>query len=194
MDIDWGPYLSSTTSLPHRPETELAVKANQSPTRTAIDCGCGAGRDIAYLREQGYQTFGFDSDVATVDVCKHRFADDNSVTISHASFETYEPPQASLILAHSSLFFCPRYTFEIFWDKILKSLEPKGVISCNFLGQKDSWLGKQFHRGFAVNLQEINKLFSQFDIVKLSERNEDGATITGDRKHWHTYTVIARRK
>jgi 2-polyprenyl-3-methyl-5-hydroxy-6-metoxy-1,4-benzoquinol methylase len=37
--------------------------------KIAVDCGCGAGSDIAYLRNEGFTVYAFDIEEASIKIC-----------------------------------------------------------------------------------------------------------------------------
>ena len=55
----WQKYYAQVSTQPHRKLTAMAVKAlNPALQKTALDCGCGTGSDIAYLLEQRFDVHG----------------------------------------------------------------------------------------------------------------------------------------
>ena len=66
-----------------------------------------------------------------------------------------------------------------------------GRFAGNFFGLNDSWAGNKemtFH-----SAEEVRKLFRNFEIEVFDERDEDGSTASGEEKHWHVYSVIAKK-
>ena len=99
-------YFDATECRYTRDDLKLGIQLVQG-SRVAIDCGCGAGSDIAFLRANGFTVYGFDIEQDSIARCQKRFGGDSKVALSHKSFSTFEYPLASLIVADASLFFCP---------------------------------------------------------------------------------------
>ncbi|WP_157735980.1 class I SAM-dependent methyltransferase [Granulosicoccus antarcticus] len=73
----------------------------------AIDCGCGAGRDTAFLLGKGFTVHAFDKELEAVEFCQKRFESNGNFHATQACFSDFHYPPASLVMAHASLFFCP---------------------------------------------------------------------------------------
>ncbi|HFF4910339.1 TPA: methyltransferase domain-containing protein, partial [Acinetobacter baumannii] len=96
--------------LKHRPILEKALGYFPNLPLVAIDCGCGAGNESAYLLSKGFNVHAFDISIDAQKVCTDRFKDDSKFIFYHESFEDFNFPSSSLIIASSSLFFCnPSY-------------------------------------------------------------------------------------
>ena len=172
---------------PHRPLTEkaLAYLNRDTGALSALDCGCGTGADMAYLYEQGLQVKGFDIRTDAVDICQRRFAGTDAVQVSESSFQDFDYPAADLILAHSSLFFCPQDEFAGVWQAICRALPAGGIIAGDFLGINDSWVSSPEHVVSAFSRAQLDELFADFEILWFEERDADGKTALGRSKHWH---------
>lgn len=161
----------------------------------AVDCGCGAGRHLAYLREQGFEVYGFDVEPDAIRWCEDRFRGDDAVYLDVASFETYTYPEAALVMAFASLFFCPADGFEEAWSRIESSVVPGGIFFGMFMGKRDEWAQRETSFGKTLTFDEtaLRSRFSNFEIVDWHERDEEGGTAMDGRKHWHVYSVTARK-
>lgn len=187
----WREYYQKALSRPHHKRTEFAVTLNQSPSRVAVDCGCGTGSDIDYLERQGYQVHGFDVNPDSVAICRDRFANNALVEISQSSFEAYDYPQNGLVIANSSLFFAEPSVFEDTWHKLAASIAIGGVFAGDFMGTKDSWVNNYRSSITPVTESKLQQLLVDFDIIKFDERDESARTSLGKLKHWNTYSVVA---
>ena len=190
----WREYYAKVIARPHLKRTEFSKGLNTSSLKVAIDCGCGVGADIAYLLQCGYQVHGFDHNTDAIEVCRERFNSDALVDISLDSFETYDYPKAGLVTANSSLFFADPQTFADAWQKIVECIDVGGVFSGDFLGDKDSWATNYRSPTTALTRDEVEQLFTQFEIVRFEERDEDALTARGYMKHWHVYSVVAIKR
>jgi len=81
-------YFDVTADRDVRSDLHQAIKLVDEP-KIAIDCGCGAGRDIAYLLANGFIIHAFDIESDSILRCKKRFEGKNNVFLSHASFNSF---------------------------------------------------------------------------------------------------------
>jgi tellurite methyltransferase len=100
-------------------------------------------------------------------------------------------PPADLVHASLSLPFCEPEHFPAFWQKIVAAIQPGGRFAGQFFGIKDSWADDPemtFHTE-----DQVRALFDGFKVESFHEQDEDGSSLNGP-KHWHIFTVIARKK
>jgi len=57
--------------------------------KIAIDCGCGAGADIQFLRVNGFTVHAFDIEEEAITRCKKRFKGDVKVILSQDGFSSF---------------------------------------------------------------------------------------------------------
>lgn len=190
----WREYYDKALQRAHSKRTEFAIKLNQSQSKVAVDCGCGTGSDIAYLAQQGYQVFGFDINPDSIAICQQRFNTHALVEISQSSFECYLYPSAGIIIANSSLFFAEPDQFERSWRNIESALQVGGVFAGDFMGLNDSWAGNYRSATAPLSEAKVRELFTNFDLVRFYERDEQGPTSLGRIKHWHSYSVVAIKR
>ena len=176
---------------------ERDASVNSAP-KIAIDCGCGAGADIAYLRNQGFVVHGFDLEAESIARCSARFTDDVDVHLSQASFNSFTYPAAVLITADARLFFCPVAEFDAVWAKITTALIPGGIFSGAFLGPKDTMASPDYDKQaywpdvLTVTEAQLKPKFADFDIISWTEHDFLGQTAQGEPHHWHIFAVVAR--
>lgn len=190
-------YLDNTRQTPIRPELEYALGlcANAG---VAIDCGCGAGSNIAHLRTRGFSVHAYDIDKQAIALCAERFAGDANVHVSVDSFGTFSYPNASVVVADASLFFCLSHEFSLFIEKVIQSLQPDGLFYGAFLGARDTMASDNFNVDdywgdvLVFDEQSIKKSLKDFDMLQFKEHESDGVAITGEPHHWHIYSVVAR--
>lgn len=194
MQPSWREYYKKVASQSHRPITELAADLIGDLPAVAVDCGCGAGRDAAYLLNRGFKVHAFDKEQQAIEFCQDRFNGHAKFRAMQSCFVDFDYPASSLVIAHSSLFFCPSQGFEAVWLKVVDSLSVGGVLCVDLLGGNDSWVASPRHTVTAFTLDQVQGLFTGFDVVKLSERDEKGTTAIGNQKHWHTFSVLAVKK
>lgn len=190
----WRDYYAKALTRQHASKTETAAKLDATALRTAVDCGCGTGADIAYLSSLGYQVYGFDVNPDAVAICKERFAGNALVRVTEARFEEFDYPACGLATAHSSLFFADPTRFAVTWQRIEAALVPGGVFAGDFMGVRDDWAKSYRAPITALEHEHIERLLEGFDIIEFNERDEPGITALGRTKHWHMYSVVAVKK
>ncbi len=164
--------------------------------RIAVDAGCGVGRDALFLVEQGYEVHAYDkSDVAIARLREMAGKVCGEVLFPEvSSFEAFEYPKSSLISACSSLFFCDPGAFPFAWERIARSLVRGGIFCGHFMGPNDSWARMERGDLTIFDRAGLGRLFDRdFRIIDIHEHDAEGATLLGATKHWHTYSVVARK-
>ena len=192
-------YFDATTDRPVRDDLRFAVSL-ATGDRVAIDCGCGAGSDIAYLRSEDFVVHAFDVEADAIRRCTERFADDARVHLQRASFTGFDYPAASLIVADASLFYCPPQDSDDVWRRITDALVPGGVFAGSFLGPGDTMAGPDFDRDafwpevLVMTEDELRPRFGDFNILRWNEHRQSGETADGTPHDWHIYAVVAQKK
>ncbi len=192
-------YYDVTTDREVRADLRFAADL-VTQEKIAIDCGCGAGRDIAFLRDKGFIVHGFDLEAESIRRCRERFGEDPGVFLSQASFNSFIYPSAALIVADASLFFCPEGDFEDVWCKITESLVPGGIFAGSFLGPEDTMAGPEYNREafwpdvLTFTEDSLRPRFYGFEILRWTEHNFLGETAQGAPHHWHIYSVVAKKR
>jgi len=192
-------YYNTTEHSEVRADLSFAVSL-LGDERIAIDCGCGAGSDIAFLRENHFTVYAFDIEQASIQRCRKRFKDDDEVLLFQDSFSSFIYPSASLIVADASLFFCPPIEFENVWSSMTESLKPKGIFCGSFLGPKDTMAGPDYDKDsfwpdvMVFTEAEVRKNMTDFDIIKWTEHEVSGETAQGEPHHWHIFSVVAKKR
>jgi SAM-dependent methyltransferase len=191
-------YYDVTADRDVRTDLQHAIQLVGEP-KIAIDCGCGAGRDIAYLLANGFIVHAYDIESESILRCGERFGDNDSVFLSQNSFTSFSYPAASLIVADASLFFCPESDFNEVWNKVKTSLMPAGIFVGSFLGPKDSMAGPDYRRDafwpdvLVFTEDQLRPRFNEFETVRWTEHDMDGKTAQGAPHHWHVYSIVARK-
>lgn len=191
-------YFAQTVDSQTRDDLLLAASLIGSE-KVAIDCGCGSGSDIAYLREQGFTVHAFDIEDESIRICCERFKDDEHVLLSQDSFMSFAYPESSLIVADASLFFCAESEFDMVWQKLQQSLCLGGIFCGSFLGPNDTMAGPDFDRDaywsdiLVFQEDELRSKFNQFDVIRFTEHEQAGETFTGEHHQWHIYSLVAKK-
>lgn len=191
-------YYAETAGRAIRPDLVFATSLIES-NKVAIDCGCGAGSDIAYLRKEGFIVYAFDIEEESIKICRERFKGDESIFLSQNSFSSFNYPQSALVVADASLFFCPKTEFEKVWNKIYDSLTADGVFCGSFLGSKDTMAGPSYDKSaywsniLTFEEEDLWSKLKEFEILKFTEHNVAGKTAQGLPHQWHIYSVVAKK-
>lgn len=191
-------YYADTENRETRQDLLFAVNLIDQE-KVAIDCGCGAGADVAFLREKGFRVFAFDIEEESVRICRERFKRDDKVFLSQDSFSTYIYPKSSLVVADASLFFCPEKDFDHVWEKIYQALNPNGVFCGSFLGPNDTMASSNYDKDaywqdvLVFTEKTLRSKLEKFEILKFTEHELSGETASGEPHQWHIFSVVARK-
>lgn len=167
--------------------------------KIALDCGCGAGSDIAYLRKKGFMVYAFDIEQKSIDICLQRFRDDNNVILSQDSFSSFRYPKTSLVNADASLFFCSSLEIENVWRNIEASLALGGIFCGSFLGPEDSMAGPGYDSkalwpdALVYDQNNLMAEFQNFEIIRFTEHKSSGKATNGQPHDWHIYSIVAKK-
>ena len=196
--IDIQHYYDATENREIRSDLRFAVNLIGG-RKIAVDCGCGAGADIGYLLGEGFTIYGFDLEDEAIARCEKRFGHSKNVNLSKDTFSSFEYPEASLVIADASLFFCPRSQFESVWEKIYQCLYPEGVFCGSFLGPEDAMASPDndnqalWTDRLIFTEAEVKELFGGYEIVRFTEHKTSGFTPQGAAHNWHIFAVVAKK-
>lgn len=199
-DRDWNNYYNAIKDRPPREilimaadmfEKENPVQMNAD--RFAIDLGSGTGIDTIELLNRGWKVFSSDKEQKAIDIITGKIKDEHKsrLTTAVAAFDELKLGKADLINAGMSLPFCNPEKFDQVWKNITEAVKPGGRFSGNFFGDKDDWT--KFEDMTFHTKDEVRNMFEFFEIEYFHERDEDGESATGEKKHWHVFSVIARK-
>ena len=68
-----------------------------------------------------------------------------------------------------------------------------GYFVGNFFGKRDSWVKTKDNLIFLTE-DEVKTLFNDFNLLQFNEIELDQILISGEKKHWHIYDIIAKKK
>lgn len=168
-------------------------KESSSTPRNAIDLGCGDGTESAVLLERGWHVLAIDGEPAAIEHLMEKVPPESKSRLQTqvAKFREVILPAADLVHASFSLPFCEPEHFPAFWGKIVDAIEPGGRFAGQFFGIRDSWANEPdmtFHTE-----DQVRAMLERFEIESFHEQDEDGSSASGP-KHWHVFTIIARKK
>lgn len=195
-------YYDATASREARVDLAFAVSLipkSERNVNVAIDCGCGAGADIAYLRQHGFSVYGYDVEAEAIARCTQRFRNDVEVSLTQASFNSFSYPTASIVYADASLFFCPKSDFDEVVTKIKGCLVVGGIFAASFLGHRDTMATSDYDQDvfwsdvLTTDETALKAKFADYEMMKFTEHESDGLTAQGQPHHWHIFSMVMRK-
>ncbi len=185
----WARYNADQTTRAVRETCRRAMAlAGPGSGRTAVDLGCGAGRETRALLDDGWHVVAYDSEptlLAAVDRAHP------ALTAHTLSFEDIPAlPAADLIHAAYALPFQSRASFDRLWALIRESLRPGGLVAVDLFGVNDAWADRP-NMTF-LTAAEATALAAGLTVEHWHEQDEMGPAYSGP-KHWHVFELIARR-
>lgn len=166
---------------------------NHPNIKTAIDLGCGAGRDTKFLVKNGINVTAIDR--ADVRKFLYEGLEENEkerINFVQTQFSDVQLPKADLVISYEAIQFCDMETLKSLINKIKSSLNKNGYFLCDFLGTHDSGFGNG-KKIMLFDKKEIEKLLDGFEIIEIYEMEKDGETAMHQVKHWHVFWVIAQK-
>jgi trans-aconitate methyltransferase len=183
----WADYNARQTGRPVRDLCRRALEiTGPGAGRTAVDLGCGAGRETHALLDAGWQVLAIDSEAGTA----ARLGAHPALTVRTCAFEDLSGlPGADLVHAGYALPHQPRVSFDRLWTEVRSALRPGGRLAVDLFGVHDSWAGDPaltFLRD-----DEVRALVDGLEIEYWHEEDAPGEAFSGP-KHWHVFSLIAR--
>lgn len=196
--FDWNEYYKSKSNQTPRDTLLKALELFDKEKRTdeqlfAIDIGSGHGTDTLHLLKNNWRVLAIDNDANGLQILTDSVLPSfkRNVRTLKQPFEEMKLINCNFLNASYCLPFCKPEYFKTLWNEIENSVMIDGRFAGNFFGLKDSWADNKemtFHTE-----EEVRNLFRNFHIEIFEERDEDGVTSIGEAKHWHVYSVIAKK-
>jgi membrane dipeptidase len=191
LDATWRPWRRYFEAVGTDPRpTLLAAAARFDRPGLAVDLGAGTGRDTAELLRRGWRVVAIDREQEAIARLRRLTGDSDRLETQVARFEEAAWAPCDLVNASFALPFTPPASFDGLWRRIVDSLRPGGRFSGQLFGERDEWAGGLL----AHTRSEVERLLAPFEVELLDEVEEDGTTVVGDRKHWHLFHVVARKR
>ncbi len=193
MSKTWQEFVDSTKDMPPKPLLVNAL-AYLGERKDAVDLGAGSLTDSKYLVAQGF------AHVTAVD--KEAYVEDATAMFPEgtfrylvSSFEELSLPEqsADLINAQYSLPFTRKEAFPELFGILTRALREGGVFVGQLFGPKDDWSSTMPHATFFTR-SEVEGYLEGYEVLVLDEREADGTLVNGQKKHWHLYDIIARKR
>lgn len=191
MSESFKKFHEITKNLPPRTRTveafNLLASTQDSRGLSALDFGCGAGRDTKFLLDQGMTVTAVDADISAIE----GVALAGDLSLVQARFDEFPFGEYDLVTSQLSLSFNPPETFGEMFQRLLDSIRPGGVLTCDIFGPNDGWSSNPAYT--ILNEQQIRALLEGIDIISLDEIEEDSFDSANNPKHWHTFRVLAQK-
>ena len=192
---DWVAYYNAVSDRPPRDTLLKALhnfEADKNASRSAVDLGCGDGRDTIELLRRGWRVLAIDAEQEGIDRLLSRPIDMTNLETQVASVEALQLPLVDLINASFSLPFCPPQKFPALWQNVVNSLGSGGRFCGQLFGDRDSWAiypDLNHH-----TRTQVEKLLQPFTVEMLEEEEHPGKTAVGEEKYWHLFHIVARKR
>ena len=190
---DWEAYYNAVKNRPPR-KTLLIALAAFTKSGTAVDLGCGDGRDTVEILRQNWTVLAIDKEPeAIARLLARPHPNTQRLTTQILSFEQLQlPPQVDLINASFSLPFCSPEAFPNLWHKITNALSASGRFCGHLFGERDSWR----ERGLINYLtrSQVETLLKPYAIELFEEEEHLGTTPLGEDRYWHIFHIVARKQ
>ena len=192
----WTRYYAAAGEAPRQTLLQALelIQAEGKVPATAVDLGCGAGRDTLELLRRGWRVVAVDAEAEAIErLLAHPEASRRGDALETvvARFDEAVWPEALLVSSSFSLPFCLPDEFGRVWRKVRASLVPGGRFCGQLFGNRDEWAAES---GMTfLSRHEVEALLAGLDVERLDETEHDGQTALGKPKRWHLFHVIARR-
>ncbi|GLZ84611.1 tellurite resistance protein [Metapseudomonas resinovorans] len=185
-------FYNATEGQPARVTLRTALECWDGPPGHALDLGCGAGRDTLELLRRGWQVLAVDAEPEALARLEAQVDEEKRQRLQSrcCRFETMPLPAAQLVNSSFALPLCPPEAFPSLWQAICGALPTGGLFAGHLFGERDDWA----NNGITIlRRRQLEELLSGWDVLMLEEKEEDGVTAKGRNKHWHLFSVVARR-
>jgi SAM-dependent methyltransferase len=196
----WVKYYTATEGRPPRPTLLFALDhfAAEGVCGTAVDLGCGDGRDAIELLRRGWRVIGIDSEPVALERLRARqdLPPGASLDLRGETFEEARWGQVALVNSSFALPFCPPAAFPTLWRKIDDSILPGGRFAGQLCGPRDTWAerGMDNHPVTFHDETAARALFANATIEMFEEEETDSVTPRGETKHWHIFHIVAKKR
>jgi len=190
----WATYNDAQQGRDVRPLCkEVLALAGDGGGRTAVDFGCGLGKETRAMLSAGWRVHAIDGEPGTRERVLRTVdeADRPRLTVQTTRFADLTAlPEADLVYAGFALPYVAPADFSRIWRLVLASLRPGALVAGNLFGVRDSWADDPLLTFLTETA--ARELFDGLEVLSFVEVDEDGQASTGP-KHWHVFDVVARR-
>ncbi len=190
--------------MPPRAELVRALGLFEPSVRkTALDVGCGPGREVVLLLQHGFKVVALDPYASMLEqtaaaVAGERSLDGAFLTLHHATAEQFASQlsagQFGLVHAGFVLPFVRSADLSRVMPTLLSCLEPGGLFVAQFFGHDDDFIVHAAPNTMSAHTDsELSGLFEGFEFLHREEVNRLGHIGRGASKRWHVHHIIARK-
>ena len=203
---DWPEYYTAVEGKPPRDTLlkALALFAAEPfdevlGLRTAIDIGCGSGRDSHELLRQGWRVWATDFHEESRKLTVQRVPPDAADRFHYVMSAMEDLPASSqvptavdLVNASFALPFCKPESFDSVWRWIERLTKGGGRFAGQFFGDRDEW--KCVRPKSHFTRPQLEEVFRGWRIEHLEAVEKEGDDATGRPKYHHVFHVVAKRE
>ena len=195
----WARYYEVTLERPAWDTVRFAITrfaeedAGHGPARSAVDLGCGAGRDARELLRAGWRVLAIDREPQAIQALEDAVEAPvrSRLRTEVADLAVVEVPACDLVNASLSLPFLAPDDFRAAWGRVRAALPIGGRLSAMLFGDRDGSANDPTMSCIAP--ETIRSSLDGFEIEHWVEREEDTLTALGEPHHFHRVDVVARR-
>lgn len=202
MNAQRGGWSDFYDAVANRPPHDTLLKAlakfdmGAPVEQFAIDLGCGSGIDTREMLRRGWTVLAIDREAEGIARLTMSIPEDQKYRLESRviAFEKINDlPECDFVNASFSLPFCQPACFDGLWLCMLLALRPRGRFAGTLFGVNDSWAATERMMTFKTRAQ-VDALLAPFIVEDFIEAERDGNTATGEKKHWHVFHIVARKR
>ena len=162
---------------------------------TALDLGCGVGREAIELLKKGWKVTAVDKERDAINRLLKKTPKEYKpeLTTQISSFENFEFAKYDFICSLFSLPYCRERHFQEVIDKLIDSLNEDGIFVGSFFGVRDASNVSGSNMVF-FQRSEIEEMFNDFEIHHFEEDEGVKKTAIGRVEYCHFFYFIGRIK
>lgn len=170
-----------------------------TPGSSALDFGCGPGKECQVLLERGWRVMALDASARMLTLTLERarsIGAESRLELVHGPFERTELPRGRFEVIHAgmALPFASAADFARVWRGLVNALLPGGLFVGQLCGPDDSFVCESPPGSMSAHdAAEVTRLLSGFEVLAREEVNRPGEMTRGSSKHWHVHHLVARR-
>ena len=190
--VSWKKYIDKTSDRPARP---ILVEALQYVLHkgSALDVGAGALMDSKHMLSEGFKrVVAIDPDPAAQERAAEISSPNFTFIQEKLELAELEPASFDLINAQRSLSYLAPEEFKKGVQKLNDALKVGGIFALQIFGERDQNIlpGVDMTR---PTKQEIIGLFSDMEILKIDETEEEKESTLGKLKNFHEFGLIIHK-
>jgi len=183
----------SKKKQPNKVVVDLIYKFDISKTHKALDVGAGPLIETKFLIDNNFHVSAVDMDLESQNTAQS--INNKSLYFQLGKIQNIDilKNEFDLVLSFNTLSFLPQSELLPVFNKMSDSLKNGGYMVISFFGNRDDWAKKENDLTF-LNKNQVENLFDKsFEIERFIEEDKKGMTVTKTIKHWHIFTVVAKK-